>query len=445
MTGEMVHIHILQAVKAHGLRSSKDTNGGYGTVNDFGSGAVAFLLKLIKRGTMNFPELLPAYVHAILKQQGHRVTYAVNALDPSADLVLIQTSIINYYEELAWADRIRRAAPQVRIGFMGGMSAGNPQLYNGRGDFVLLGEAENALLHGDLSEFSGLVDYGLVPDLEALPFPDWSYLPQHNRGYGFLRIPGSRCFLPMLSSRACPMSCAYYCTYPLVQGASFRGRSAENVVDEIAYLQERFGMTTLMFRDPIFSLKMERVEQICELILQRGLNFSWICETHPRLLSAQLAALMRRAGCVAVKLGIEAGDLEVMVKSHRSAPDLLYQEQIVRTLEKNGIQVLAFYILGYFADTAQSIEKTISYANHLNSYGAQFTIATPYPGTPWHSDLSSQPQTYPFDANLEHYNQYQLVYRHPHLGRSELEGLKSQAYRRYYLRWGYIRKHFLKV
>ena len=86
-----MHIHLLQATQKRTLRSSKDTNGGYGTVNDFGRGLTAFLLKYVKRGTMNFPELLPAYAQAILRTQGHTVTYAHNQLDARAEIVAAGT------------------------------------------------------------------------------------------------------------------------------------------------------------------------------------------------------------------------------------------------------------------------------------------------------------------------------------------------------------------
>lgn len=64
-----MHIQILQVTKHRKIRSNKDTNGGYGTVNDFGRGMVAVLLKYYKSKSMRFPEILPAYVHAILKNR----------------------------------------------------------------------------------------------------------------------------------------------------------------------------------------------------------------------------------------------------------------------------------------------------------------------------------------------------------------------------------------
>lgn len=436
-----MHIHILQAVQSRNLRSSKDTNGGYGTVNDFGRGIVSTFLKRLKSQTMNFPEILPAYAQAILKGQGHRVTFGVNVMHPEAQVALLQTSIVNYQYELDWAERIHREAPQARVGFMGGMAAGNPQSYADRCEFVLTGEAEGALLQGDIADFSGVVTGQPVADLDGLPFPDWSHLPRQVNRYGFFNTHGGA-FLPVQSSRGCPMSCAYYCTYPLVQGRTYRGRSPENVVEEITVLQRDYGMTTVMFRDPIFSLKMERVAKLCELILQRGLHFEWICETHPRFLEEGLIALMRRAGCVSVKLGIESGNLEVMKKSRRASPDLVNQEEIIRCLEKHGIRVMGFYMLGYPQDTPETVRQTIDYAIHLNTYGAQFTIATPYPGTPWYQDLAAEGGQ-ELDPEWEHYNQYRLVFKHPNLTFEELERFKSEAYRRYYLRPSFAWKHLL--
>ncbi len=200
-----------------------------------------------------------------------------------------------------------------------------------------------------------------------------------------------------------------------------------------------------MFRDPIFSLKMERVEQICELILKKNLRFSWICETHPHYLTPELIKLMRRAGCFSIKLGIESGDLDVMEKSGRALPDLGRQAAIVQSCEANGIQVLAFYILGFPHDTRLSILQTIAYAQKLNTYGAQFTIATPYPGTQWYADLQKDACGYALDDNYEHYNQYRLVFKHPNLSFDELEELKSLAYRRYYLRLGFMTKNILHL
>ena len=134
-----------------------------------------------------------------------------------------------------------------------------------------------------------------------------------------------------------------------------------------------------------------------------------------------------------------------MKKSHRASANLELQENIIRSCEQHQIDVLGFYILGYFNDTEETIQQTIAYAQKLNTFGAQFTIATPYPGTQWYQDLLQESDKYQLDQDLERYTQYQLVYKHPNLSYEDLERLKSLAYRRYYLRLSYIGKHFLKL
>jgi radical SAM superfamily enzyme YgiQ (UPF0313 family) len=237
------------------------------------------------------------------------------------------------------------------------------------------------------------------------------------------------------------MPCSYYCTYPLVQGSKFRARSNGNVLEEIQSLVDQFKIVNILFRDPIFSLDMQRIAALSESILNHHISFTWICETHPKFLNEPLIKLMASAGCVAIKLGIESGDLNVMKKSHRKGDQLEHQEAMIRACEAADIHILAFYILGYFDDTKESIEQTIQYAQYLNTYGAQFTIATPYPGTEWYASLKAENEKYQLDPSLNHYNQYQLVYQHPNLTKEELEKYKSMAYQKYYFRWNYIRKN----
>jgi radical SAM superfamily enzyme YgiQ (UPF0313 family) len=306
-----------------------------------------------------------------------------------------------------------------------------------------VGEVEKALISKEIDQLNGLVPAGLLENLDELPFPDWSHYSGKNGRYHLLKKTRGE-FLPVQTSRGCPMPCSYYCTYPLVQGAKIRERSNENVLNEIAFIQKNYHVENILFRDPIFTIHPERINALCDMTMERGLRFSWICETHPKFLQPGLIRKMSQAGCIAIKLGIESADLEVMSKSHRKGDLLDHQEAVIRCCEENQIDILAFYILGYFDDTRSSIEKTIEYAMKLNTFGAQFTIATPYPGTEWYASLNTKNERYELDPDFENYNQYQLVYQHPHLTKNELEQLKGLAYTKYYLRWEYIRKFLLR-
>ena len=437
-----MNIHILQAKRNLLSRTNKDTNGGYGTVNDFGNGWASRLLAKLKTRSMNFPELAPAYASAILKAQGHCVTYGENSDNPAADITLLQTSIVHYNEELRQARALRKKYPGMKIGLFAGVCDAYAQKYADEFDFVITGEFESALMKREIGNFSRIEKGEFIDDLNEIPYPNWDHVPETLGTNLVTRKSDSKLF-PMLASRGCPMSCRYYCTYPLIQGTRQRKRSIENIIGEIKHLINKYGMNLVLFRDPIFSLDMEHSRLLCERIIAEKLKFDWICETHPKFLNDDMLSLFSAAGCRAVKLGIESGNKEVIGLSKRQTQEFDFQYQIIRSCEKNNIKVLGFFIIGYFDDAIATIEQTIDHAIWLNAYGAQFTVATPYPGTDWYNDIKKQNDIYSLSENPEDYTQYNLVYRHPQLTSNQIMELMNKAYRKYYFRLGYIWKHHL--
>ena len=77
----------------------------------------------------------------------------------------------------------------------------------------------------------------------------------------------------------------------------------------------------------------------------------------------------------------------------------------IRELEDNNIQVSAMYILGFPTDTIDTINKTINYSKKLNTTYAQFSVWTPYPGTPVYNDYKNKILV----KDYENFDQYKLV------------------------------------
>lgn len=437
-------VHLLQARRALRVRTNKDTNGGYGTVNEFGSSLTSRLLSAAKARGMNFPELAPAYAAAILRARGHSVTYGENETNPDADVTLLQSSLVHFNEERRQARALKSRRPRMRVGFFGGVCDTLTEELLEVSDFVVRGEFEAALSDGDLADFDGVAYSGKVDDLDTLPYPSWDHVSLR-AGYPLVsRLRDAR-LAPMLASRGCPLSCRYYCTYPLVQGVKQRSRSVGNLVGEIEYLRDVYGVNLVLFRDPIFTLDMERTKAFCCALLELGERPRYIIETHTRFIDEEMVRLLAESGCVAVQLGIESGNAEVMRKSLRRSDSFENQEYAIRALERRGIKVLALFMLAYFDDTEATVEQTIDHALRLNPYGAQFTVATPYPGTPWYEHLKKENGRYRLSEDYDDYTQYRLVYDHPHLSAEDVERLKNRAYRRFYCRPSYLRKHHVRA
>lgn len=274
-----------------------------------------------------------------------------------------------------------------------------------------------------------------IEDLDALPFPARHLLPVDLYCMPDMDKP----FTTILSSRGCPLNCSY-CGYTLSQGLKWRGRSATNVVDEISQVRETFGVKSLVFRDPLFSFKMDRVAEICRLLETRKINVKWQCETAIRYLDRDLLLQMGRAGCVSVSLGVESIDPEIQKKySKGKLRSIEHAREITRACREAGIRTRIFFMLGFPEDTRETIRDTVDFARELDPDSVQFTAVTPYPGTRLHDRLK---ETLNFE--YEDLWGYKPVGVCRNLSNEQLEYEIKRAFRRFYMRPGRLIKAALQ-
>lgn len=424
---------------------NKDVSGGMGTVSNFGNSVVARLLTLLKREAITYPVLTMGYLAGILRQRDNEVMVVSDTLPPKeTDLVIIYSSIVDYKNEIEHARKIKEQS-SAKVCVVGPFATVKPDLYLPHVDFVIKGESEvffmNFNPNSPLPE--GIVEAGLLENLDTLPFPDWRVFPLDSFKYKpyFIFSKGKR-FFPIISSRGCPFSCAYYCPYPILGGRKWRDRSPNNVVAEIEFLVRELRAYFLLFRDPIFTINKERVSLIAREIIRRKIDIHYVCETHLNCLDEALIDLLYDSGLRAIKVGIESANKAVLINAMRKPIDTEHQERILKYCDKKKIAVTVFYILGLPDDTEQSILETIEYSKKLNTVGAQFTINTPYPGTDFFEDMNKEGLITDYD--FENYDIHTPVFQHKNLTNDELIKLKEKAYNTYYLRLKWINK-FIKT
>jgi radical SAM superfamily enzyme YgiQ (UPF0313 family) len=219
----------------------------------------------------------------------------------------------------------------------------------------------------------------LISDIDSLGFPLWEFFPYHEYSLGE-QINNKKPFVTMLTSRGCPYQCMY-CPYPIGQGAKWRARSSQNVLEELEKLHNFYNVKGVLFRDAVFTLDRERTKKICEGLIERKINISWRCETRIDRLDLELVKLMKKAGCIGINIGIESLSKDVLDFLGSRPPEIKRIYDIADFCNKNGIDLFLFFIIGLPKETKKSILKTVSWVRKLNIPYAQFTIATPYPGT----------------------------------------------------------------
>lgn len=420
---------------------NKDISAGLGTVSHYGNSLAGRALTFLKKRGIQYPPLVMGYLAAILRNKGLEVEFYQNQLPQCCDLVILYGSLVDYQDELKWARQVKQEL-KVPVGFVGAFPSIQPERFLQNADFVITGEPEGYFLNnftpGSIPK--GIIASPPVQKLDSLPYPDWSVFPLEQFKYRpYFLSKGHRHFFPMISSRGCPMGCFHYCPYPSTYGRKWRSRSIENVMGEIEVLVTRFQAGQILFRDPIFTVNRQRTEDLARAMIQKGWDIEYVCETHLSTLDEDLLKILYDSGLRAIKVGVESASTEILQKSHRAADSFAHQEKILSICDRLGIAVTAFYILGFPTDTAESIKTTVAYAKKLNTIGAQFTLFTPYPGTPIFEEMKAL-----VNKDYEAFDIYTLVFKHPNLSEKELNKLKGWAYQSYYIRpswlWKFLRR-----
>ena len=430
-------------IKNH--RLIKDTAGGYGTRNNFGKSFFSKLLNIYVDNNIGMPAIEIMYISSILKKK-NEVHYTRDLKDQAinkADYIILPSSIIAHETEIHALEHLHNK--KVFVTGIFGNTLKNKYLKEN--SIVVKNESDTFFFNLDKEEKlnkeyldklfrdKNLINqfYSTV-SLDELPFPDWeSYTKVYPLRNNFFSL-NEKTAIPLLGTRGCPYSCFNYCTYPLQQGRKVRARSIENIIKEIKYWQKTLGTNKFVFRDPVFSINRKHTIHFCEEVIRQKLNITFMVETHLNNLDDEMIKLLANAGLELVYVGIESASHVVLKDMQRFTIEHDEQYKIIKKCEEMGIKVKTMFIIGNPEDTEQSVIETIKYSKHLPSLYSQYSIFTPYPGTPIYADYKDLI----YEKKMENFDQYQLTFKHNHLSESKIEELKSKAYFNFYFNFSKI-------
>ncbi len=416
-------------ISSAGKFVNMDLAGGFGTASFSGTSMLARVLMRIKASMIRLPVMQMGYLASILNAGGYEVAYSHGEAVKGAALYIVYASIVTHKEGIAFANKMRKAG--VKVGFIGAMATACPELFIDSSDFIIRGEAEG-LPADEIVSATGVIQSGLISDINCLPFPHWDIYPSNSFFYSI--YTDMTPVFPVLSSRGCPNPCGYYCPYPLTQGKRFRARALENVIDELVYLKQKYGAQAVVFRDPIFTYDMDRAMRISEGMSKRDMGLRWVAETTPFQIDRELLEAMAKAGLAGLNIGIESADPEVLESSGRQRAKYDNLKELIRWCHGLDIKVGAFYIIGLQGDTKDSIEQTIRMSKELRTDYAQFSIATPYPGTRFYDKVRNDI----IENEWGCFDGCTAVVGSGNLSPKKLNELKWKALRSFYLRPSYI-------
>jgi len=336
------------------------------------------------------------------------------------DLVIVEIPFSGWsktaYEVVSIAKKARK---NITVALFGLHPSSRPQdcLENAEVDFVVVGEPELTIaelveaLEQNKTDFGGIAGLGfkvkgkavlngkraVIEDLDTLPLPARHLLPMNVYAEAVkqnpLRGEVNKPYTIVVTSRGCPFNCVF-CTHSIVWGKQWRPRSPKNVVDELEHVIKTYGIKQVDFADDNMTWDRQRMAEICDLIVERGLRFEWFTPNGVRAdtLDEALLRKMKKAGCRKIRVAPESGVQRVVTEIAKKNLDLKKVEDAVVACKRVGIKVGCFFVMGLIGETKADIEATIQYAYKLKRLGAEsfiFSIAMPLYGTAFYEQAKA--------------------------------------------------------
>ena len=408
--------------------------------------------------TVHTPPLGIGYIASFLLREGHSVKIVDLQVQPDdlifadLDFDFIGLSVLTPHFlracELVKAIKERQFRGLIVIGGAHATALPEASLRQSGADLVCVGEGEAAMTKlagglpvADINGFGWLEDGkfrqnkidDMAESLDHYPKPAFQLFDLKRYGsYNMAIVPPGTKDGIIITSRRCPFACDFCFKI----GHRVRFRSPENIVSEISQLKTDFGYTKFSLIDDCFNANPPRAKEICRQIIREKLGITFTLPNGIRgdLLDDELAGLMKEAGCIGANIGVESWDDEVRAKMNKK---LLREDasNAVKLLQQRGIICTAYFIMGHYHDTPESLQKNIDAVKALDADFFQFSKFTPMPGSPIYNKISAEGRLKELDfSKFSIFGDVSLM-EHPRLSDAEIDSAIKIAYRKAAFRW----------
>jgi anaerobic magnesium-protoporphyrin IX monomethyl ester cyclase len=211
-------------------------------------------------------------------------------------------------------------------------------------------------------------------ELESFPLPYRDDFDHSSYQKVWQEMDGSKT-ASIITTFGCPFSCDF-CSRP-VFGNLFRRRNLDSVFDEIQQIRA-LGYDSLWIADDNFTLDLGFLREFCQRIA--GQDIAWSCLSRVTGINGEITNLMKQSGCRRVYLGLETGNQDTLTLMKKKAT-VDEGKHAVQLFHQAGIEVAAFFIVGYPGETMPSIEDTFRFALELPLESISFNVPYPLPGS----------------------------------------------------------------
>ncbi len=231
------------------------------------------------------------------------------------------------------------------------------------------------------NEIKNTGEFKLTQNLDELPFIDRGLTKAHLYGEKWKR---HKAFFYTTAGRDCWWNKCSFCSWTQMY-PNFRQRSAENVLDEIGMLIEKYNAKEI-FDDTGTFPAGNWLKSFCEGMIKRNYNkkICISCNMNYHGLDEDAIKLARRANFRKFKMGLESANQKTldMLNKNTTVDEIIKKS---KQLKNAGIDIHLTIMVGYPWETKEDAYNTLNLARQLMSKGyvemLQATVLVPYPGT----------------------------------------------------------------
>jgi hypothetical protein len=235
------------------------------------------------------------------------------------------------------------------------------------------------------------------------------------------------------AGRGCPYQCSF-CTIINVQGRKSRSRSPDDV-ERLVRANWAQGIHKFFITDDNFARNKDWepiFDRLIELRERDGIplglliQVDTLCHKIPNFI-----AKAKRAGVTRVFIGLENVNPDNLLAAKKRQNKITEYRRMLLAWKAQGIITMAGYILGFPADTPETIRRDIGIIKReLALDMLEFFCLTPLPGSEDHRNLWTRGIA--MDADLNRYDLEHVCTAHPRMSREDWQAIYNEAWSLYY-------------
>jgi radical SAM superfamily enzyme YgiQ (UPF0313 family) len=325
------------------------------------------------------------------------------------DAVLVSALSVEYHQQYHAAAGLAKEVWPQALTVIGGVYPtvlAEEALKDPHVDYIFLGHAEERIqeflamvIAGDVEGLNTLPGIGFVgtdgqptinppttyiADVKQFVRPDYSaveltpYLHQNSMTYQF---NSDHPMASIITSYGCPFNCVF-CATRTISGRRVVYRPVEDVLEEVEFLVDRYGVRELLFLDDALLGDRKRIVCLLNEFINRDYGLTWktlnVAAWH---LDDELLDLMKRSGCKQICISVESGSPRVLREIIRKPLKLEIVPPLAAKCRELDIYCCANFVIGFPGESWDELRQTFRFAESCNFDVVQFYIATPLPKT----------------------------------------------------------------